>query len=79
MVLALRMLKAYTTNELLADWVLDPVLVLKLSLDAWERLGRYILSAVEDRDLFVTRIERLQNDMMKIKGPSVAEQFAREL
>jgi predicted transposase YdaD len=77
-VLVLRALKAYTSETLLTDWVWDYSLLARLSPDAWERLARYIMNAGRSRELFLKRVEKLQDEIMKTKGRTIADEFREE-
>ena len=77
-VAVLRVMKAARMNALLSDEVWDIAVLENLTLEEYEVIVRYILSADLDRNAVKSRVAKLSSERLRTKAMSVADQLKQE-
>ena len=77
-VAVLRVMKAARMNALLSDEVWDIAVLENLTLEEYEVIVRYILSADLDREAVKSRVAMLSSERLRTKAMSVADQLKQE-
>lgn len=77
-ILALRVLKAERTGDLLGDAVWDEALLSQVARGVFERVLRYLMGGGIDKDSFRRRLEKVTEPRIRNAAMTLAEQFVKE-
>jgi predicted transposase YdaD len=77
-ILALRVLKAERSGELLGDAVWDEALLSQVARGLFERVLRYLMGGGIDKEAFRRRLEKVSEPRIRNAAMTLAEQFVKE-